>query len=100
MPPINPIPALLSNVYQRLFKHQAAIRRSGEHFNIYEVLGLTTYEIQLHSRLLAELLDPAGSHLMGDRLLREFIAVLQAEKKDIFKNLSSFNTATAKVKIE
>ena len=100
MPPIDPTPALLFNVHQRLLEHQATIRRSGEHFNIYQVLGLTTLEVELHSRLLAELLNPAGSHLMEDRLLREFIAVLQAEKKDIFKNLSSFDTSTANVKIE
>jgi len=54
----------------------------------------------LHSRLLAELLNPRGSHQMADSLLIEFIAILQARKKDIFNNLSSFDTKTANVEIE
>lgn len=96
----NPIPALLSNVHQRLLEHQAAILQSGEHFNIYEVLELTTREVQLHSRLLARLLHPAGSHRMGDVFLKEFISVLQEGNRGLFKDLSSFDTRTAVVEIE
>jgi hypothetical protein len=100
MSSIDSIAVLLYNVYQRLLECRASVQHSGEHFNIYKVLGLTTREVKLHSRLLAELLDPEGSHLLKDFFLKEFIATLLAEKKDIFKNLSTFETETANVKIE
>jgi len=35
--------------------------------NIFSVLGLETAEVRTHSRLIAELLDPKGSHGLAAR---------------------------------
>ena len=43
--------------------------------NIFEVLGVAKAEIR-HSNFLAWLLDPDGSHGMGNKFLREFISKL------------------------
>lgn len=51
-------------------------RERGEYFNIFNVLGLTTNETRLHSALLAELLNPKGSHGMRDKFLELFIKEL------------------------
>lgn len=48
-------------------------KSKGEYFNIFNVLGLWSEEVQVHSRFIAELLNPKGSHGLGDLLLKEFI---------------------------
>lgn len=55
--------------------------------NIFEILGITRYEIR-HSHFLAWLLNPKGSHGIGDYFLKRFLL-------DIFQdgrtNLEEFN---------
>lgn len=48
-------------------------RKRGENFNIFDVLGLSTNEVRLHSAFLAELLKPNGDHGLGDKFLDSFI---------------------------
>lgn len=45
----------------------------GERFNIFQILGVTSDEVNTHSSLIAELLNPNGSHGCGDLFLRVFI---------------------------
>lgn len=52
---------------------QDAKWKRGEYFNIFEVLGLSTKEVRLHSAFLAELLNPNGSHGLGDKMLKSFM---------------------------
>ena len=42
-------------------------------FNVFRALHLERRETKLHSRFLAELLDPNGIHGQGERFLTEFI---------------------------
>lgn len=41
----------------------------GECYNLFSILGLSTYELK-HSAIIANLLDPHGSHGCGDTFLR------------------------------
>ena len=50
-----------------------AYKRS-ELFNIFNVLNLTADETRTHSAFIAELLNPDGSHGLGDQFLRSFIS--------------------------
>jgi len=45
------------------------------HFNIFRVLNIERREVKLHSRFLAELLDPCGSHSQKDHFLNLFFEV-------------------------
>ena len=47
--------------------------KRGELFNIFNVLNLTADETRTHSAFIAELLNPDGSHGLGDQFLRSFI---------------------------
>ncbi len=47
----------------------------GECYNLFSILGLSTYELK-HSAIIANLLDPHGSHGCGDTFLRAFFDVL------------------------
>ncbi|MFU8894691.1 MAG: PD-(D/E)XK nuclease family protein, partial [Luteolibacter sp.] len=37
-------------------------RVNGAHFNLFDVLHIGHYEVRTHSPMLAELLNPRGSH--------------------------------------
>lgn len=45
---------------------------TGENFNIFNILGLTTNEVRMHSALLGELLNPKGSHGQKEVFLKLF----------------------------
>ena len=60
----------------RLFR-EAADGRSGEHFNLFRILGVERLEVSTHSAILRELLDPRGSHGQGSVFLRRFVEVLE-----------------------
>lgn len=55
-------------------KHYEKISKlSGENFNVFQIINLQSSEVRLHSAMLAELLNPRGSHGQGDVFLKLFI---------------------------
>lgn len=70
-------------------------KKRGEHFNIFEILGLKTSEVRLHSAIIAELLNPNGNHGLGDKFLKAFINDVIAKKSPF-----SINTTTTEVFVE
>lgn len=75
------IQALLGKIGElqkrQIFK-QIEVSKRGENFNVFNVLGLWSEEVRLHSAMLAELLNPEGSHGCSDAFLVAFV-------KDILK---------------
>lgn len=62
---------------------QTEISRRGENFNVFNVLGLWSEEVRLHSAMLAELLNPEASHGCGEAFLKNFIEeILDIEIND------------------
>ena len=47
--------------------------KSGDFFNIFSILRVERNEVYTHSAILCELLNPKGSHGMGDTFLRLFL---------------------------
>ncbi|UXI04685.1 PD-(D/E)XK nuclease family protein [Photobacterium sp. TY1-4] len=66
------LPSLLRDRYQ-----------SPPGFNLFSVLRGSTDEVRLHSRFIAELLDPKGSHNMGRRFLQHFLETLKIDDFDM-----------------
>lgn len=72
-----------------LFKHLSNINRayeivkksSNEDFNIFSILRMETDEVNTHSRFIAELLNPKGSHFQGEVFLELFIKYFNCLKK-------------------
>lgn len=85
------IQKLFRQILSYKIKYDEISKLSGEHFNIFRILKLDGDEVRLHSALLGELLNPNGSHGMGDLFLSRFIILL---------NIQSFDTSNAKVFIE
>lgn len=67
--------------------------KNGDYFNVFNVLGLSSNETRTHSAFLAELLNPYGSHGMGDLFLKKFL--LYAHIEDL-----NLETKNAYVEIE
>ena len=65
--------------------------RRGESFNIFNVLGVTSDETRTHSAFIAELLDPNGSHGLGNQFLQSFVDTIDCLKS------WNFDTKSAKV---
>ncbi|MCB9002661.1 MAG: PD-(D/E)XK nuclease family protein [Bacteroidales bacterium] len=81
-------------------KHYQEIARfTGENFNLFKILNLTTNEVRTHSAILAEFLNPRGSHGQGAMYLNLFINHLS---RIISNNilLSNFYCFDAKVFVE
>ena len=69
-------------------------RKRGEYFNIFSVIGVQRKEVRLHSAFIAELLNPQGSHGLGDRFLVAFL------ENTLGKKNNSIETKTANVVVE
>lgn len=76
----------ISNKYKELAKS------TGENFNIFSILRMESNEVTTHSRFIAELLNPNGSHDQSDKFLAIF--------KNTFAPESKLNLATTKVYVE
>ncbi|MDQ0653390.1 PDDEXK-like family protein [Pseudomonas cedrina] len=67
--------------------HDAALLRASYHrepgFNLFSVLRTNSDEVYLHSRFLAHLLDPKGSHGCGTGLLSQFLEVIRVDGFDV-----------------
>ncbi len=89
-------PTTLQNLLtavKRVADHQAEIKRlKGENFNLFSILGMETAENKTHSAFLGELLNPKGSHGMGDVFLQLFLSTIGHKE--------AFTTATAQVVLE
>lgn len=51
----------------------------GENYNLFSILSIERYELK-HSALIANLLDPKGSHGCGDAFLRAFFEIALKER--------------------
>lgn len=63
---------LLKDTQTLLSTRQNRLRETGGYFNVFSILGRESDEVHTHCRLLYELLNPNGSHCMGDVFLRAF----------------------------
>lgn len=65
---------LLQFAGMHLHHAEELARVTGEHFNIFNVLGIGHREVKTHSPILAELLNPDGCHGQGDKFLKLFVS--------------------------
>jgi len=82
---------MLDKVKTIVKHHKQLTHAKGELFNIYTILNLKTKEVRTHSAFIAALLNPSGTHLMGNSFLNAFISLLP---KDIPKNYLDIDTTT------
>lgn len=64
---------LLGKVSGLLKSYEKIAKATGENFNIFSVMGMESNEVKTHSAIIGELLNPKGSHGLGDKFLTLFI---------------------------
>lgn len=94
------IKKVLSETKTIIKHHRELTIAKGEHFNLFSVLKIQTRENNTHSAFLAELLNPNGSHDMGDIFLRLFLTTVNHNEKFEFEKDRIFNSDKAFVKVE
>ncbi len=70
---VNQIRRLLSEVQIVVKKNREMLDRTEWNFNVFKLCGIDHYE-NWHSKILAEFLNPHGTHGLGDEFLRLFLA--------------------------
>ena len=82
-------------------KHYDEISRiKGENFNIFEILGVWSNETRLHSAFLAELLNPNGTHGLGDAFLKHFIEIISEEIEQLENGFYDTEGSSVQVEID
>ena len=67
--------------------------RKGENYNLFSILNIERYELK-HSALIANLLDPKGSHGCGDAFLRAFFEIALKECAYPFEDCTHLHSYT------
>jgi hypothetical protein len=78
----NNISPMLSEIYKLyIAAKQTENKRieQGETFNIFNILGLRSEEVRLHSALIAELLNPKGRHGCASLFLKSFLKTIEVD---------------------
>lgn len=89
------IKSLLSNVGIISEKYDEIAKITGEKFNVFSVMGMESDEVKTHSRIIAELLNPRGSHSQGSIFLKLFF-----EEFEEMKEIENFEFEKAIVLVE
>lgn len=74
-------------------EQQEERNRKGENFNLFSILSIERYELK-HSALIANLLDPKGSHGCGDAFLRAFFEIALKGTAYPFENSTPLDSRT------
>lgn len=91
---IGNIKNLLSSA-RRIAKHQEDLKRlRGENFNVFSILKMERKENGTHSAFINELLNPQGSHLLGNVFLKLFLETIK------YPFLEEFDIESACTKVE
>lgn len=69
----NKISNILPQVQLLKSKYDELAAVTGEHFNVFSILGVEADEVRTHSAFLADLLNPQGSHRQGTAFLKLFL---------------------------
>ena len=68
-------------------QHEKHVRKKGEKFNVFSIIGREHYEVQIHSAIITELLNPDGLHGQGDVFLKLFLNL--DKLKDKYNEISN-----------
>lgn len=82
-------------------KYDDLAEYSGEHYNVFDILGIRSDELS-HSSILTNLLDAKGKHGQKDIFLKLFIEQIHPllEKSRYYEHINSFDTEKATAKKE
>ena len=72
----------LLKLNEEIIKVEEKSKKKGDKFNIFSILGIQRKEVETHSFLLYDLINPNGSHGQEDLYLKIFLKEILKEKDD------------------
>jgi hypothetical protein len=63
----------IRSLYKQAEDRRIQGEQRGDFFNVFNTIGLRTEEVRLHSAMIAELLNPNGSHGLSKQFLQTFL---------------------------
>jgi len=93
---MNNIDNLLEQVNLIAKKYEEIAKATGENFNVFQTLNLQTKELS-HSKILAELLNPQGSHGKGSAFLKSFLNLIEITDPAEHQKFESAMVETEKI---
>lgn len=94
------INSLLKQVKAINEKYEELSHLKGEKFNLFDILDRRTDEVKTHSAILAELLNPKGSHGLGDEFLKLFLNLINTRVAEQTNQINIQNTKDTSVFVE
>lgn len=92
---------LLKQVQSKITYSKKLSELNGENFNIFSLLQIETSENNTHSRFLAELLNPKGSHRLKNIMLSAFLELIVKPLCDVDNLVTkNLNIQSAKIIVE
>jgi hypothetical protein len=90
---ISHIQNILGKVSEEIVKNDAIRHAQEEEFNIFQITRIGEREVTLHSRFIAELLNPRGTHKMNDSFLIHFMKLLcdKIDKNNAFGHAINYS---------
>ena len=70
---LNDVTKLLDYISLVVKNNNEIIEATGQKFNMFNILGVSSNEVRLHSNFIAELLKPKGTHGLGSNFLELFL---------------------------
>tara|TARA_Y100000589_G_scaffold31848_1_gene26617 strand:+ start:559 stop:1683 length:1125 start_codon:yes stop_codon:yes gene_type:complete len=90
---------LLKSVYSIREKFDFLDSETKQKFNIFSVLDIMKKEVTTHSRFLAHLLDPKGSHQFGNSFIKLLFEILKNKLEDEFYDNFHFDDYSVAVEL-
>ncbi|WP_448646554.1 PD-(D/E)XK nuclease family protein [Pseudomonas mohnii] len=78
--------SLLERAGYLVKESQANLAATGETFNIFAITKIERAEVATHSAMIAELLNPRGSHGKGPVFLAHFLSTIELEHESSLDN--------------
>lgn len=69
--------SLLNKISATIKKFDSIAEKTGENFNIFNILEMGASEVNLHSALIAELINPKGKHGLGFTFFNHFLQTIE-----------------------
>jgi hypothetical protein len=64
---------LIDHVVERNEENIVKNKTKGEYFNLIKIMGMATNEVHTHTPIIADLINPKGSHGQRDIFLKIFV---------------------------
>ena len=69
----NQLLSLIDHVVKTNEENIVKNKSKGEYFNLIKIMGMATSEVHTHTPIIADLLNPKGSHGQGSIFLKIFV---------------------------